>query len=165
MGKRVGVIARERSDRSNPVAVEVGKRIASEAPPPRNDSYSTTASSARSALSALAQILLHKPRTQVYVHLKQGLLADALEAVDFSRLDDQDVSRAGLEFLPVHDVTSPVLSQELDFVVGMAVGTRSAAWQRSEKKHRDVDAALIGADELVRAALKRQILLTNAIHR
>jgi hypothetical protein len=44
------------------------------------------------------------------------------------------------------------------------MGPWTAAGEGAQEKHRYVHVALISADELVRAALKRQIVMTNAMH-
>jgi hypothetical protein len=46
----------------------------------------------------------------------------------------------------------------------MTMGPRAASGERAEEKHGDVYITVIGPDELVRAALKGQVLLTNAVH-
>jgi hypothetical protein len=100
----------------------------------------------------------------VHVYLDQRLVSDALKAVDLAGLDHQDVSRARLELLPIHDVATATFSQELDLVVGMTMGAGPAAGERPEQEDRDVDVALVRSDELVRAALEGEILLANPIH-
>jgi hypothetical protein len=100
----------------------------------------------------------------VDVDLDQGLIADALEAVDLPGLDHQDVPGTGFELLPIDDITAAAFPQELDLVVGMAMPTGTAAGQGPEQEHRYVDVALVRTHKLMRAALEREILLTNAIH-
>jgi len=107
---------------------------------------------------------MYEARTQVDVYLDQRLVSDALKTVDLSGLDHQDVSRARLELLAIHDIASPALSHELDLVVWMAMGIRPAARQSPEQEDRNVDLTLVRAHELVRAPLEGQILLTNPIH-
>jgi voltage-gated potassium channel Kch len=41
---------------------------------------------------------------------------------------------------------------------------RATAGKGSQEEHGDVHVAVIGADELIRAALEGQILLADAIH-
>jgi hypothetical protein len=113
---------------------------------------------------ASAQILLDEPGTEMDIYLDQRLVTDTGEAVDLPGLDDQDVARAGLKLPAVDLVETPSISDELDFVIGMAMRARPAAGQGIEEKYRDADVALIGADELVRAALEGEILLTHAVH-
>jgi len=100
----------------------------------------------------------------VDVYLDQRLLSDALKAVDLAGLDDQDVSGTRLELLSIHDIMAPALSQELDLVVRVAMGTRPPARQSPEQEHRNVDVALLRADELVGTTLEGKILLTNPMH-
>jgi hypothetical protein len=98
------------------------------------------------------------------VDLDQGLLADALEAVGLPGLDHQDVARAGLELLAIDDVAASAFRQKLDLVIRMTMRPGTPAGQRPEQERRNVDIALVRSDELVRATLEREILLTNAIH-
>jgi len=100
----------------------------------------------------------------VDVYLDQRLLSDALKAVDLAGLDDQDVSGTRLELLSIHDIMAPALSQELDLVVRVAMGTRPPARQSPEQEHRNVDVSLLRADELVGTTLEGKILLTNPMH-
>jgi hypothetical protein len=53
---------------------------------------------------------------------------------------------------------------ELDFVVRMTMGTRTPAREGAEKEYGDVDITVVGPDEVMRAALKWQVLLANAVH-
>src|SRR4051812_17805290 len=55
------------------------------------------------AASMLRQVLLNEARAEMDVQLDQRFRSNAFKAVDLARLDHQDVTRAGLEFLPVHD--------------------------------------------------------------
>jgi hypothetical protein len=100
----------------------------------------------------------------VNVYLDQRLVTDAMKAVDLAGLDHQDVSGTRLELLSIHDIVAPAFSQELDLVIGMAMGPGTAAGQGPEQEYRDVDVALVRSDELVRAALEGEILLANAMH-
>jgi hypothetical protein len=112
----------------------------------------------------LAQVLLNESWTEVHVDLDQRFVADAAKAVDLPSLDYQDVTGAGLELLAIDVVEAAAFSNELDFVVWMAVGSGTTPGQRSEKERGDGDIALVGPDELVRTALERKVLLTHAIH-
>jgi hypothetical protein len=116
-------------------------------------------------LLALGQILLNETRTEMDINLDEWPVSDATEAVDLSRLDNEDVTGAGLEFLPVDCPETPPFPDELDFIVGMTMRPGPLARQRAEKEDRDVDIAVIGPDEFMRTAVKRKILLTNAVHR
>jgi hypothetical protein len=99
------------------------------------------------------------------INLDKWPVPDATEAVDLSRLDDEDIPGAGLEFLPVDGPEAPPFPDELDFIVRMTMRPGPLARKGAEKEDRDVDIAVIGSDEFMRAAVKRQILLTNAVHR
>jgi hypothetical protein len=98
------------------------------------------------------------------VHLHERTIANALEAVDLARLDDQDVARPCLELLAVHYIQPTPFSDELNLVIRMAVWARTASWQPVEQEHGNANVALCGPDEMMRAAAKRQILLANAMH-
>jgi hypothetical protein len=52
----------------------------------------------------------------------------------------------------------------MDFVVRMTMGSWTTPGEGAEEEHGDVHIAVVGPDEVVRAALKRQVLLTNAVH-
>jgi len=101
----------------------------------------------------------------MHVDLDQGLISDAAEAVDLPGLDHKDIASARLELLSVHGPEPATLSDELHFIVWVTVRSGAPAGEGTEKKHRDVYIPVVDADELVRAALKRQFLLSDAIHR
>jgi hypothetical protein len=44
------------------------------------------------------------------------------------------------------------------------VGAWTTAREGAEKEHGDVDITVVGPDEVMRAAMKWQVLLTNAVH-
>src|SRR5262249_55435282 len=64
-----------------------------------------------------AQILLYEAWAQVHVELDQRRIANAAEAVNLAGLDDENVTRSGLEFLAVHGPEPATLPDELDFVI------------------------------------------------
>jgi hypothetical protein len=100
----------------------------------------------------------------VHRQLDQRRVAEAGEAVHLTCLDHEDVPRPGLEFHAVHRPAAVALLDELDFVVGVAVGTWALAGEPSVEEDRDSSVALIGSNEVVRAALERQVLLADAVH-
>ena len=100
----------------------------------------------------------------MYIQLDQGRISNAVEAVDLSGLDDQNVARPGFEFLSVDCPKAAAFSYELDFIVWMPMRTRATPRKSPEKKYGDVNVAIIGANEVVGAALKGQLLLTDAVH-
>ena len=67
------------------------------------------------------QIFLDELRTDMDIDLHERRIADALEAVHLTRLDDENVARSRLEFLAIHRVEPAALSNELNFVVRMSV--------------------------------------------
>jgi hypothetical protein len=89
----------------------------------------------------------------MYIELDQGRVANAAEAVDLAGLDDENVARPGFEFLSIDGPETPAFPHELDFIIRMTMGSRATP-----------HVAVIGPDELVRASLKRQVLLTKAVH-
>jgi hypothetical protein len=116
------------------------------------------------ALLRLAQVLLNEPRTEMDVDLNERFVTNAVKAVDLSRLYDENVTRAGLELLAVDRPETAAFSHELDFVVRMTMRARTTAGEGSKEEYGDIHVAIVGANELVRAALEGQILLANAIH-
>jgi hypothetical protein len=100
----------------------------------------------------------------MHIELNEGSVADAAEAVDLPGLDDQNVTGAGLEFLAVDGPEAAAFSHELDFVVRMTVRPGAPPGESPEEEHRDIHVAVIGPDEVVRAALKREVLLADAVH-
>ncbi len=100
----------------------------------------------------------------MHIDLDERPLADAAEAVNFSRLDDQNVARGDLELLSIHQVQGAPLPDELDLVVRVAMGPWALSREGAEEKGGDIDAAMIGAGEPMRAALKRQVLLADSVH-
>jgi hypothetical protein len=100
----------------------------------------------------------------MYIDLDQGRVTNAAKAVDLTGLDDKDVTCTGFEFLSVDGPETTALSHELDFIVRMTMGSRTTPGESAEEEHGDIHVAVIGPDEVVRAALKGQVLLTNAVH-
>jgi len=100
----------------------------------------------------------------MHIALDKGRVANAAEAVDLTGLDDEDVSRPGFEFLSVDGPETAAFPHELDFVVRMTMGSWTAPREGAEEEHGDVHVAVIGPNEVVRATVKGQVLLTNAVH-
>jgi hypothetical protein len=101
----------------------------------------------------------------MHVELDQGPVTDAAEAVDLTGLDDQNVTCSGFEFLSVDGPETAAFPHELDLIVRMPVGSRTTPGEGAEEEYGDVHVAVLGPDELVRATLKGQVVLTNAVHR
>src|SRR2546422_1072383 len=108
--------------------------------------------------------LLHESRAEMYVHLDEGRVTDATEAVDLPGLDDENVTGAGFELLPVHGPETATFPHELDLVVRMAMWSGTPPGEGAEQEHGDIHVPLIGSDEVMRAALKWQVLLTDPVH-
>ncbi len=73
-------------------------------------------------------------------------------------------SPRGLELPAVHGVEPAALADELDLVVWVAMRAGALAGLGAEQERADGDVALVGADELVRAAHERQVLLADTVH-
>jgi hypothetical protein len=61
------------------------------------------------------------------VDLDEGHIPDAAEAVNLPGLDDENIPGAGFEFLSVHGIQAAAFPQKLDFIVGVPVGSGTAA--------------------------------------
>jgi hypothetical protein len=98
------------------------------------------------------------------IELDQGRVTNAAEAVDLACLDDQNVTCFGFELLPVDVPETAAFPHELDFIVRMTVRPWTTPREGAEEKHGDTHVPVIRANEVVRAALEGQVLLTNAVH-
>src|SRR6476646_7444580 len=105
----------------------------------------------------LGQVLLNETRTEMDIQLNERLVADALEAVNLAGLDDEDVTRAGLELLAIHCVESATSLNELDLVVRMPMRAWPATRLAVEQEDGDVDVPVVGSNEIVRASLEREV--------
>src|SRR5256885_1028057 len=101
----------------------------------------------------------------MHVELDQGPVTDAAEAVDLTGLDDQNVTCSGFEFLSVDGPETAAFPHELDLIIRVPVGSRTTPGEGAEEEYGDAHVAVIGPDKLVRAPLKGQVQLTNAVHR
>jgi hypothetical protein len=84
--------------------------------------------------------------------------------MNLAGLNDENVTRFRFELLTLHVVQTTSRLDELDLVVRVTVRARASAWLAVEEEHGDVHIAVALADEVMRAALEWQILLTNAEH-
>jgi hypothetical protein len=100
----------------------------------------------------------------MYIELDQGCVTNAAKAVDLTGLDDQNVTCSGFEFLSVDGPEPAAFPHELDFVVRVTMGPWTTPGEGAEEEDGDIHVAVIGPDEVVRATLKGQVLLTNAVH-
>jgi hypothetical protein len=91
----------------------------------------------------------------VDINLDQRGVANAAEAMDLPRLDDKNVTGAGLEFLPIDRPEAPPFPDKLDFIVRMTMGPGATPREGAEEKGGDIDVAVLSPNELVRAPLKR----------
>ena len=100
----------------------------------------------------------------MYVDLDEGRLTNAAEAMDLPGLDDQNVTRAGFEFLAVDGPETATFPHELDFIVRMTMGPGTTPREGAEEEHGDIRVAVVGPDKVVRATLKGQVFLTDTVH-
>jgi hypothetical protein len=100
----------------------------------------------------------------MHIELNQGRVTNAAEAVDLTRFDDEDVTCASFEFLSIDSPEPAPFPHELDFIVRMTMGPGATPREGAEEEYGDIHVAVIGPNELVRTTLKRQVLLTNAVH-
>jgi hypothetical protein len=110
------------------------------------------------------EIFLDELRAEMYIDLNKRCVSDATEAVDLTGLHDEDVAGAGFELLAVDVPEASALAHDLDFIIWMAMRAGTPAGKGAEEKDRDIDVAVVGADEAVRTPLKGKILLTDAVH-
>jgi hypothetical protein len=100
----------------------------------------------------------------MHIQLDKRSVTNAAKTVNLAGLDDENVTRPGFEFHSVDGPETTAFPHELDFVVGMTMGGWTTAWKGAEQEHGDVDITVVGPDEVMRAAMKWQVLLTNAVH-
>jgi hypothetical protein len=84
--------------------------------------------------------------------------------MDLAGLDDENLTRARFELLAIDGPEATAFPDELNFIVRMAMGARTTPGKGAEEEHGDIHVAVIGPDELVRAALKGQLVLTDTVH-
>jgi hypothetical protein len=113
---------------------------------------------------ASGHVLLDETRTEVNIQLNKRHIPNIAEAMDLAGLDDENVAGAGLEFLAIHSPESATLPHELNLVIRMTVRPGTLPRESIEEKYRDIDVAILGTDELVGAAYKGQIFLTDTVH-
>jgi hypothetical protein len=85
----------------------------------------------------------------VHIDLHERLVADALELVNLACLDHEDVPRPSLELLTVHHIPSGSGSDELNFVIRMAVRPGPPTGKGVQEEYRNVHVAVVRADEVV----------------
>jgi hypothetical protein len=100
----------------------------------------------------------------MYIYLDEGRVTNAAEAMDLPGLDDKNVTSAGFEFLSVDGPKTATFPHELDFIVWMTMGSGTTTREGAEEEHGDIYVAVIGPNEVVRASLKWQVLLADAVH-
>ena len=101
----------------------------------------------------------------MHIELHEWRVSNGAKAVYLPGLDHQDVTGPSLELATVDVPQAPALPHELDFIIWMPMGPGASPGLGAEEKHGDVDIPMFGSDKLVRASLKRQVLLMDAVHR
>jgi len=91
----------------------------------------------------------------MHVNLNEWLISDALETMNLPCLDHEYVASPCFELLAFDNPEPAALPDELDFIIGMSVGSRTAAGECSEEEDGDVNVSMVRSDKLVGAALKR----------
>jgi len=99
------------------------------------------------------------------IQLNERFFTDALEAVNLTGLDDEDVASPRLEFFSIDCPATASRLDELDLVIRMAMRTGPASGLAIEEKDGDANVAVVGSNEMVRAPLKGQVFLTDSVHR
>ena len=100
----------------------------------------------------------------MHIDLHERSVADAFEAMHFTGLDDQDITSNGFELFTIDVIQAAALSNELDLIIWMTVRTRAAARSAVEEEDGTVHIAVVGADEVMRAAPEWKVFLTNSEH-
>lgn len=100
----------------------------------------------------------------MHIHLHQRRVANAAKAMYLAGLDDKDIARPSFEFFPVDGPETAAFPHELNFIVRMTMRSGTASGERPEEEYGHADIALIGPDEVMRAALEGQIFLADAVH-
>jgi len=115
-------------------------------------------------LAMASEIFLDEARAEMNVQLNQGFISNAAKTVDLSRLDHENVARAGLEFLAIDGPEAATALHELDFIVGVAMRSWTASRRRVDEVDRNVHISVVGSYELMRHAVERQTFLTDVVH-
>ena len=110
------------------------------------------------------QVFLDEAGAEVDVDLNEGRVPEGFEAVDFAGLDDEDVAGAALESFALDCPKAAAFTDELDFVIRMAVRAGTGAGFAVEEEHGDAGVALLSTDEFVGTADEGQILLADVMH-
>ena len=100
----------------------------------------------------------------MYIYLDEGHVTNGAEAVDLPSFDDKNVTCGGLELLSVDGPSTATFPHELDFIIRMTMRSGPPPREGAEEEHGNVHVAVIGPDEVVRAALEWQVLLPDAVH-
>src|SRR5690349_13394647 len=85
--------------------------------------------------------------------------------MDLAGFDHEDIARCAFKGLSIHGPKSAALPHKLDFVVRMAMRARPISRLGPQEKYRSIHVSMLGSDKLIGAAHKRQVLLTNVVHR
>ena len=83
------------------------------------------------------------------VELYKRRIANRLEAVNLSGLDDKDVSSGAFKRLAVDRPHAAAFTDELDLIIRMPMRTRSGTWFPMKQKNRNSSVCLLRSDKLV----------------
>lgn len=98
------------------------------------------------------------------IDLDQRRITNAAKAMNLPGFDDENVTGTGFKFFAVDVPVTPAFPHELDFIVRMTMRARATPRLGVEEEYGNVDIAVVGPDEVVRAAFERQVFLTDAVH-
>ena len=98
------------------------------------------------------------------VELYERLVADRGEGVHLAGFDHEHVAGTGLERLPLDRPAPTARLDELDLVVRMTVRPGPSASLAAKEEHGHADVAVVGANEVVRASTKGQLVLSESEH-
>jgi microcompartment protein CcmK/EutM len=99
------------------------------------------------------------------VELNQRLVPDAREAVNLAGFDDENVTGPSLELLTVDAIEAAAVLDELNFIIRVPMRTGTAARKAVKEKGGDVDVAVVGSHDIVRASFEGQLVLADTMHR
>lgn len=85
----------------------------------------------------------------MHIDLDQWRMTDALEFVNLTSLDDQNVTGAGLKVLPVDRPETAAFPDELHFIVWMTMRSGATSGKCREQEYGDAYVSMVGSDELV----------------
>ena len=98
------------------------------------------------------------------VQLDERLWPEAPEAMDLAGLDHEDLTRSGFKLMSIDDPEATPGLDELYLVIRVTVRPGAASREAVEQEYRDPDIAVVGANEVMGAAVMRQVGLFQSKH-